>query len=251
MFNILHVIYEYRDAVTAVATAFIALFTYTLFAATKGLVEAAKIQSGDMKRSIEAAEHAADAAKKSADASLLALRPWISCEVKIVGDLTYRANGDPCIALQFILENMGNSPAMGVSLHYWFHLLSPAHMHSILAQQRIADLFNELPPQNRGLLLFPSDTDIRCVNLNISTRIEIEKSLEDIKPQKTFFPELIVLVRYTYPLATHNPQTGLIFELTKIDPDEISGFAFDLDEPIVPAGNMRLRPHGLWGAYAT
>jgi hypothetical protein len=60
-----------------------------------------------------------------------------------------------------------------------------------------------------------------------------------------------VLVRYTYPLATHDPQTGYIFQLTKIAPDEISGFAFDLDESIVPADNMRLRPHVPWNANAT
>jgi hypothetical protein len=162
-----HVIYEYRDAVTAVATVFIALFTYTLFAATKGLVQAAQIQSDDMKRSVAAA-------KAAADASLLALRPWVSCEVKIVGDLTYRDNGDPCITLQFILKNVGHSPAMGVSLHFWFHLLSPVHMHSILIQQRMADLFNGLPPGDRGLLLFPGDIDTRRVNLNISSRAEIE-----------------------------------------------------------------------------
>jgi hypothetical protein len=62
-----HLAYEYRDAVTAAATVLIAAFTYTLFAATKGLVEAAKIQSSDMKRSIVASEIAANAAQKSAD----------------------------------------------------------------------------------------------------------------------------------------------------------------------------------------
>lgn len=53
--------------ITAVATAFIAYFTYTLYEATKGLVKAAEIQSGDMSRSIEAAEASAAAAQAFAE----------------------------------------------------------------------------------------------------------------------------------------------------------------------------------------
>jgi len=52
----------------AAATVAIAVFTYTLYGATKGLVEAAKIQSADMKQSIAATEMAAKAAKQQADA---------------------------------------------------------------------------------------------------------------------------------------------------------------------------------------
>ena len=100
------------------------------------------------------------------------------------------------------------------------------------------------------MLLFPGKTHISDVELPIN-RIEIERSVEDIKPKKTFFPELIVLVSYTYPLASHNPQTGLIYSLSRIVPDDSYGFAFDLDEPIVPAGNITLRAHGLWSEYAT
>ena len=100
------------------------------------------------------------------------------------------------------------------------------------------------------MLLFPGKTHISDVELPIN-RIEIERSVEDIKPKKTFFPELIVLVSYTYPLASHNPQTGLIYSLSRIVPDDSYGFAFDLDEPIVSAENITLREHGLWGEYAT
>jgi hypothetical protein len=68
-----HVLYEYRDAATAVATVLIAIFTYTLYGATKGLVQAAEIQSADMKRSIVAAAIAADAAQSSAETAKKAL----------------------------------------------------------------------------------------------------------------------------------------------------------------------------------
>jgi len=37
-----HVIYEYRDAATAIATVFIALFTFTLWQSTKGMMAATR-----------------------------------------------------------------------------------------------------------------------------------------------------------------------------------------------------------------
>jgi hypothetical protein len=228
------------------------LARYTLWLAifTGALVLASIIQNFFLIRAEKNARLAAEAAKKSADASVLALRPWVSCEAKIASDLTYRSNGDPCITIRFILKNNGHSPAMGVRLIQWFHLLSPVHTHSIHAQQRIADLLKGLPAQEHGLLLFPGKTHVSDIELPIS-RIEIEKSIEDIKPAKHFFPELIGVVSYTYPLATHNPQTGFIYYLQQIVPTKISGFAFDLDEPIVAAENITLRAHGLWSEYAT
>src|ERR1700730_4158028 len=204
-------LHSVEGIITALATAAIAAFTWTLWQSSEKMWGVTKIS--------------ADAAKKSADASLLELRPWVSCEVSIISDLTYRSNGDPCITIRFILKNNGHSPAMGVRLTQLFHLLSPVHTLSIHVQQRIADVFKGLPAQERGLLLFPGETHVSDIELPIS-RIEIEKSIEDIKPKKHFFPELIGLVSYTYPLATHNPQTGFIFYLRKIVPDETYGFAF-------------------------
>jgi hypothetical protein len=233
---------ENGEAVTAISTIAIAGFTCTLWWVTWGMVRIARDQRDDTLRLISAA-------KQSADASLLALRPWVSCEVRIIGDLAYLLDGNPYITIRFILTNHGRSPAMGVRLLHWVHLMSPVHTPSVNAQQKIAGLLKDLPAPDYGLLLFPGSTHKSDVKIVIN-RTEIEKSIEDIKPQKHFFPELIVLISYTYPLASHNPQTGLIYHVQKIIPDGISGFAFDLDE-VVPAGNIRLLDHGLWSKYAT
>jgi hypothetical protein len=68
----------------AAATVAIAVFTYTLYDATRGLVRAAEIQSADMKRSIVASENAASAAKKSAEsgekALVLAYKPMLTIQ---------------------------------------------------------------------------------------------------------------------------------------------------------------------------
>jgi len=243
-----HTIFEYRDAVTAVATVFIALFTYTLFAATKGLVGAARIQSDDMKRSVAVAVSAASAAKTSADASLLALRPWVSCKVKVGSALTYRDNGDACITIKFTLKNTGKSPAMGVELKSWFTL----HPHAMLKQQNVSDWYKDRPITDPcyGLVLFPGDKHVININLPIS-RAEIEKSAEDIKPRTTFFPKLIGIVSYTFPLTTHIPQTGFIYALEKNVAMGPNGLVFGLEEEITPAENIVLRSLGSFGEYAT
>jgi hypothetical protein len=70
----------HNGAFTAVASIAIAAFTYTLYAATTGLVEAARIQASDMKRSVMAAEDAAKAADKSTDAGRRNIDAFMSAE---------------------------------------------------------------------------------------------------------------------------------------------------------------------------
>src|SRR5882672_2666571 len=57
------------NTITTAATIAIAAFTYTLYSATTGLVDAAKSQSNDMKESIRVAEQSALAAQRSAEIS--------------------------------------------------------------------------------------------------------------------------------------------------------------------------------------
>jgi hypothetical protein len=119
-----HVIYEYRDAATAVATVLIALFTYTLYGATKGLAQAAQIQSADMKKSIVAAEIAANAAAQSAEAQIaieggrLICQPRKTTYWEDVGQWANRYPNSPDMTLnnrtfnvRFVLKNYGKTPA--------------------------------------------------------------------------------------------------------------------------------------------
>lgn len=159
---------------------------------------------------------AANAAKKSADASLIALRPWLSCNVDIAGPLTYTAAGDAQFDFRIIVKNVGHSPAMGVNLTPYITLFSPKHEPSILNLQRMAGHNRAMPvggagvlvpggiplgSAELGLVLFPEETYTFNYRLPIR-RNEIEKACEDIKPNMHFWPELCGLVTYTYPLAT-------------------------------------------------
>jgi hypothetical protein len=98
--------------ITAIATGVIGFFTFTLYKATTGMVEAAKIQSNDMKRSIAASEVAAAAAEKSADVAekaLFAANPIIT-----IAELELR-DANETIEKTHIHWGLRNSgPGMGV-----------------------------------------------------------------------------------------------------------------------------------------
>jgi len=65
-----HALYDFRDAVTAVATVFIAIFTLTLWRSTSGLVDAAAKQSADTQAAIAASNRNAVAAERLAQTAI-------------------------------------------------------------------------------------------------------------------------------------------------------------------------------------
>jgi len=217
----------------------------------------------EMKIATKATEKSADAAKNSADASLIALRPWLSCEVQIADSLTYTPEGDASFAFKFIVKNVGHSPAMNISFLPHLTLLSPKHELSLIYLQRMADIYRSMPPKmttmiipggstgisEPGLLLFPGEHFTFNYTIPLK-RSEIEKACEDIKPQTHFFPELCGLITYTYPLATVRADTGFILRVEKALADGRRGDVLKLDEPVL-LENMRLSDHGLWGGFAT
>lgn len=243
-----------------VVTAILAVFTYLLW---NSAIEASGRQAIEMKDSLRIAGIASDAAKKSADASLVALRPWLSCEVQIADSLTYTTEGDALFAFRFIVKNVGHSPAMNISFLPHLTLLSPKHELSLIYLQRMAEIYRSMPPKmttmiipggttgisEPGLLLFPGEHFTFNYRIPLK-RSEIEKACEDIKPQMHFFPELCGLITYTYPLATVRADTGFILRVEKALADGRRGDVLKLDEPVL-LENMRLSDHGLWGGFAT
>jgi hypothetical protein len=237
-------------AVTAIATAFIGLFTWTLWQSNEKMWIATKIS--------------AKAANKNADTALIALRPWISCKVEIAGPLTYTPDGDAKFMFRFIVENVGHSPAFGVRLTPFLSLLSPKHEPSIVKLQKMAQLNRAMPVgtvsilmpggipiggAELGLILFPNDPHSFNYKIPIK-RADIESSCEDIKPNMHFTPEVFGLVTYTYPLADVRADTGFVRRIDNVSPDSKSGLAFELSKP-VQLGHLRVADHSLWSGFAT
>ncbi len=131
--HLLYVVFWYvgyvinPTSVTAFATIAIAIFTYTLYQATRGLVDAALIQSADMKRSIAAGEIAANAAKAAAEAAVASERArlyvviehnFLDCINSAAAYInTPTVDGDPLVSsnlpvAKFKFRNYGKTPGI-------------------------------------------------------------------------------------------------------------------------------------------
>lgn len=242
-------------------------YTFWLAVTTALLFVAAAVQAGLfvwqlrlIGRGEATAETVANAAKSSADASLLSLRPWMSCEVEIGGPLEFKEDGNAKLPLIFIMKNVGKTPAMSVRLEFpTINLVEPGVETSLSRLQRRADLSRGLPvkggaiavPGNMpitnpsGTLLFPEGVFVEQIILPINVA-EIAASRQEAKNGGVnFWAEVVVLVTYVYNLAPIRADTGFIYELKTKDGVPLK---FGVD---VPMGDLRLEPHSMWGGFAT
>ena len=120
--------FKFTDWLLVIFNGLLALYTWRLYLATSGLVEAAQIQSSDMKRSIAAAETAAAAAQISADASKTAAehvpkteRAYLFLDLDIKSNIEnlfylYPETATQKVEIVFGFINHGRTPAIVQSL---------------------------------------------------------------------------------------------------------------------------------------
>jgi hypothetical protein len=221
---LLSVIERNDKAIVALATVFIAIFTIVLGISTVKLWEATD-------KLYEAGKEQLAATQTSADASLIALRPWLSCEVKAVGPLKF-IKGDAVFKFSFIVRNVGHSPAMRVNFSPHMTLSSPKHDPAILWVKKRAEHNRSMPvkattilipngenfgSEEIGLVLFPNESHRFNYILRIK-RDEIEKSCEDLKLSKTSKYIMSVvsgIVTYSFPLAKVRADTGFVYPMRR------------------------------------
>lgn len=209
---------------------------------------------------------AAIAAKSSADASLLSVRPWLSCEVKAMEPLLFNEAGAPVFKLRITVRNVGQTPAMSVRMNYELHILAPGVPATPLRLQLLTWLARGIgvqrPPMNQtyeemqaatdagqllnptGLVLFPRERHREYHAIPIPKAYIMEHS-KDMGAEVSFWPELVVLVSYGYNMAETPATTGLIFRLSK--PRRMP---FRMGET-VPAEDIEVELHDMWGGFTT
>lgn len=216
------------DSIIAIFTVILGFATWFLWRATRDLVEDARATGASQ---LNVAKTAADAAKVSADASLVALRPWLSCEVKAVGPLKF-SKGDAVFKFTFIVKNVGHSPAMSVRFTPRITVLNSSDEPAIVWLKKLAEFNRGFPVKTTtilipggenfgseeiGLVLFPNESHPFNYILRIK-RDEIEKSCEDLKLSKTskyIMPIVCGLVTYNYPLANVRADTGFVYPIRR------------------------------------
>ena len=227
-------------------TIVLAIATIVLAGIAGGQLWMFKRQLTIMENGVGDAKTVAEAAKASADASLLSLRPWLSCDVELGEPLTFNAEGDAVFAFHFVVKNVGHSPAMAVQ--FLPHLsLVDFHNDSMAWLKKMSD-WNRDMSVNATMLLVPSGFNMGTAQYGpiifpggsktFSYRIPLkrsvlEKSCEAIKPNTNFSPEVYALVFYAYPSATVRATTAVGRMILKI------GGAIEMDKRL-ELGEMRL-----------
>ncbi len=101
----------HNDFVTAAATIAIALFTLTLYWATRKLWKASQEQSRDMKASLKIAQETAEAAKKSAEVAEIALYVAERAYLRIDNFRLDNFSIGHYLNVHYEIHNVGHTPA--------------------------------------------------------------------------------------------------------------------------------------------
>jgi hypothetical protein len=152
-------------------------------------------------------------------------RPWVSVHPEIGSDLTYDAQGNARVVINFILQNVGKFPAANVQVDAE---IVPIFGDARPLQKAIADRNNLRPAGlgNLGVTIFPGPPQIISLNLPIShTAIEaFNKKMvvnygadEAKKMGMMYLPTLVGVVDYKFTFAEGHHQTGFILDLRMRD----------------------------------
>jgi hypothetical protein len=168
--------------------------------AAKEMAEAARISAMTAENGLSVAEANARIAKASVDAFIHSQRPWLSVSVTLAGPLTYDEQGAH-IALQIVLDNVGQIPATGVWITPVIYVQSPAKPSAIDERKRIC---SEITKAKRevGQVVFPGHPVIQRYGMNAPAS-EIEEACRAIfgggpaaDGGKIFCPQIIIAVGY-------------------------------------------------------
>jgi hypothetical protein len=170
-------------------------------------------------------------------------RPWVAVEPHVISDLTWDSNGDARVAVDFLSENTGKTPAINVEIHAEFIILKlddPRPYQKLLCDP-IRSRSSQMPG-NFGDILFPAHPEHYPWNLPIShaSAEEFNKWMSETfktrTPDKLYFnPTLIGCVDYRFTFAEGHHQTGFIRNLLKD-----GRFGFYIGEGPVPKERLSL-----------
>jgi hypothetical protein len=184
-----HLIYEYRDAATAIATGFIALFTFTLWRSTYKLWAAGEKQ-------LTAAQ-----------------RPWVSIDIAAMGPFKF-SESEARIVFRFMLKNVGNSPANHVTIECRL-LAEPLGEVEEIKRLRREIATRKMPISNvLGHSIFPGEigTEEHSIPLSKDDWFKIP----ELAGWAT--PTVVGAVVYCSDFAAHYLHTTFVATIRKKDP---------------------------------
>jgi hypothetical protein len=203
-----------------------------------------------------AAKNSAETALHTANAFVHSERPWIYPQVALVDDLKYGEQGAQ-ITLDITLNNVGNTPGVGIWIEPQLYVLSPAKPHPIEARNRLCNEITQRKP-DLGYVVFPGvpfgqryiinavDTEIKSCNQTI-----FAQGPPDGPPCDFYCIAVIVAVAYRTALDdSARYYTGVIYDLQRVDRTKpIPEFGLRIGQN-VPLGHLQFTMSPVGGMVA-
>jgi hypothetical protein len=208
---------------------------------THDLADQAKVQATEATIAANAAKQSADVAKTTLIATN---RPWLDLEAHLAGPLTLNEEGEARIPVEVDTENVGHSPAVGVSdaqSTIQVILLTPSPWHELrkVCDQATGQSMN---PHNRGVTqtIFPGKPYQQLINLGLSKQ-EVNRSIRDLFPtagrDPYIHPVIIWCAAYRADFSDTPHRIGYVWELKRRTP---SGIGFIERNTTVPLSDLIL-----------
>jgi hypothetical protein len=192
-----------------------------------------KVMEGQLKEMQEAG-------KQAAKQLSLTERPWISPSVYIISPLTADENGIH-ITLRIELNNVGNSPAVGIWIEpslYLQHISKPSIVDE---RKRICEQAVARSPK-WGQIVFPKASPPYMQDFTISATAEdVQKSRVGSGDVVTdmIAPEIILCVTYRSTIDEKAHYTAIIYSLSKLAPKRPNAmFGLRVGESVPKEGLM-------------
>jgi hypothetical protein len=165
-----------------------------------------------------ATQQASSAAKSTAEATArqleLSQRPWISIDTSVQSPLTFTSQGAAQVSVNFVIRNVGSTPAKGLSVQPKILIASQGEQDPVMQRSKVCEENRTREAETDGTL-FP--------------KVEFTKSVTflgdawDIVKESTrtgsFSPVVIVCASYRSTFDdSARYTTGVIYYLRRIDP---------------------------------
>jgi hypothetical protein len=211
------------DALTAVSTLLIAVFTFTLYRSTTRLWEASERQIRLARDDFEATH-----------------RPWVSVKISIGPRGIYFDDNGMNLHLIFVCKNGGTTPAISA----WVAAepyLDRQGRQDLEEQRRVCDSIRKRPyhPKAPGKTIFPGDEEIFSTIYTFIGKDDLETQARE--DYGFVHPIIVGCVDYMFTFGERiHHQTGFIYHVHKIKSPNLGRFAIRPEDGDIAPQNIGL-----------
>jgi hypothetical protein len=165
-----------------------------------------------------ATQQVSSAAKSTAEATArqfeLSQRPWISIDTSIQSPLTFTPEGAAQVSVNFVIRNVGNTPAKGLSVQPRIFIASRGEQDPVMQRSKVCEENRTREAETDGTL-FPKVE----LTKSVTFAADAWDIVKELNRTGSFSPVVIVCASYQSTFDdSARYTTGVIYYLRRIDP---------------------------------